>query len=233
MPPKFNFLSHNGPHWQTVQRVDASDPQGAQTPSVLLPQDCCTHLHGWRTVIPPHPHSSYGNEKRGSRRQAFSFKKSDRKAAHLPSAPPQWSELGCIHTKLGGRLGCIVPTMKVLSTPMVLTTSGMFSVPTTNFLILLTLTGCSTVWFDPDSNYLKLTQTQNLRAPSHKTVLPIPLEKHHNSWASCTSGHLVVNWEFPHPLLRFDNLVKELKELRNTLYFYILIYYRGRYKEHR
>ena len=67
--------------------------------------------------------------------------------------------------------------------------------------------------FDPDNNYLKLTQTQNLRAPSHKTLRPIALKKHHKSWASCTSGQLVVNWEFPHPLLRFDDLVKELKEL--------------------
>lgn len=146
---------------------------------------------------------------------------------------PQWSELGCIHPKLGGRLGYIVPTIRISSTSMVLTTSGMFSVPTTNSLILLTLPGCSTIRFDPDSNNLKLTQTQNLRAPSHKNVLPIPLENHHKSWASCTSGQLVVNWEFPHPLLRFDNLIKELKELGNTFHFYILIYYKGRYKEHR
>lgn len=147
----------------------------------------------------------------------FPFKNLMGKLHTFPLTLPQWSELGCIHPKLGGRLGCIVPTMRILSTPMVLTTSGMFSVPTTNSLILLTLTGCSTIRFDPDSNYLKLTQTQNLGAPSHKTVRPIALEKHHKSWASCTSGHLVVNWEFPHLLLRFYNLVKELKELGNTL----------------
>ena len=72
---------------------------------------------------------------------------------HISLLPlPQWSELGCIHPKLGGRLGYIVPTIRISSTPMVLTTSGMFSVPTTNSLILLTLTGCSTIRFDPDSN---------------------------------------------------------------------------------
>lgn len=182
----------------------------------------------------PHiPILAHGNEKRGSRSKHLPFKNLLGKLHTFLLTLPQWSELGCIHPKLGRSLECIVPTMRILSTPMVLTTSGMFSVPTTSSLILLTLTGCSTIRFDPDSNYLKLTQTQNLRAPSHKTVRPIALEKHHKSWASCTSGQLVVNWEFPHPLLRFDNLVKELKELGNTFYFYILIYYKGRYKGHR
>ena len=56
---------------------------------------------------------------------------------------PQWSELGCIHPNLGRRLGYIFPTIRILSTPVVLTASSMFSVPATNSLILLTLTGCS------------------------------------------------------------------------------------------
>ena len=126
---------------------------------------------------------------------------------------PQWSELGCIHPNLGRRLGYIVPTIRnyinYIIYPCglnhlwyVFSTSNQFSdSPDTHWM------------FDPDNNYLKLTQTQNLRAPSHKTLCPIALKKHHKSWASCTSGQLVVNWEFPHPLLRFDDLVKELKEL--------------------
>lgn len=50
---------------------------------------------------------------------------------------------------------------------------------------------------------------------------------HLKFWVTCTPDRSARNWGSPNPLLRFDNLLERLTELRKTLYLCLLVYYKG------
>lgn len=96
-----------------------------------------------------------------------------------------------------------------------------------SFFFFLTTTSspilCPTTQFDSDISSSELVQIPQVRGSVPQDCLP---------WGTiCKSWRppvlLTINWGFPQPLLRFCNLLEWLGEPRGTLYWPLLVYYKG------
>ena len=87
----------------------------------------------------------------------------------------------------------------------------------------LTQAGCPTTHFNSDTNYLEWVAdtTSERLSPTklHPLQTPVTSPGHPYFW--------YINWGSPNPLLRFDNFLNWLTELRKTFYLQLTVCYKG------